>query len=80
MGEQAKLTRAAYRRLLLDDAGNWREDARLVLADLELVCYAIRSTIPGGPGPIDPMRVAHNEGCRSVFHHIKRMALLGDED
>ena len=73
------LVQAAYRRLLLNDDGSWREDAALILADLERKCYAIRSTIPDGPGPIDPLRMAHNEGMRAVFHHIKRMALTKEE-
>lgn len=74
------LTRAAYRRLFLDDNGNWTPDGALVLADLEAICYALRTSVPDASGPIDPLRLVYNEGSRRAYLHIKRQALTPEED
>ena len=60
----------AWRRLFLRDDGTLKEDALVVLADLEAECYQTRSTVDGTP--IDPLRMAMNEGKRTLYHIVKR--------
>lgn len=63
----------AYRSLFLDDDGNPRPEADVVLRDLEAVCGWMPKNMPTiKDGSIDPLRLAADAERRMVFAHIKK--------
>jgi hypothetical protein len=78
--ERIFMKRQAYRRMFLDQDGNVRPDAEVVLADLKKFCRAVTPTIVVSPvqKTIDPMAMAMAEGRREVWNRL--MAYLHLED
>jgi hypothetical protein len=74
------MRKQAYRRLFLDQSGNMRPDAEVILADLKRFCRANSSTAMVSPisKSIDPMAMAMAEGRREVWNRL--MAFLHLED
>lgn len=63
----------SYRRLMLNDDGTLREDALIVMADLERESRQTRTTAAlDRDGRIDPLGMAMNEGRRALFLHVRR--------
>lgn len=62
----------AYRALFLDEAGQIKPDADIVLRDLERECGWMVKALPTiKDGSIDPLRVAADQEKRRIFAHIK---------
>lgn len=78
--ERIFMRKQAYRRLFLDQSGNMRPDAEVILADLKRFCRANSSTAMVSPisKSIDPMAMAMAEGRREVWNRL--MAFLHLED
>jgi hypothetical protein len=71
----------AYRRLFLDQDGNIRNDADIVLADLKRFCRATGTTAIISPisKTIDPLAMAMAEGRREVWNRIQAHLHIEDK-
>jgi hypothetical protein len=58
------------------------EDGRIVLADLAVMCRATSSVADDeeGAAPVDPCRLAFEEGKRKVWLHISSMLALENRE
>jgi len=63
----------AYRALMLKEDGTLKDDAEIVLRDLEKACGWMSDSLPvGTDNHVDPYRAVASTARRGVFAHIKK--------
>jgi hypothetical protein len=72
---------SAYKKCLTDGHGNLTVDGQRVIKDLMQFCNAYKSTIYiSKDGVVDPLRLAYEEGRRTVFNRIRDYLNLSEAD
>lgn len=72
LAEQRLEVARAYRSLFLDDSGQIKPDANIVLRDLEKECgWMVKAMPTTKDGSIDPLRIAADQEKRRIYAHIK---------
>lgn len=67
----------SYRALFLDEEGNMKPEAAIVLRDLERECGAAKKTLPTAKdGHVDPMKVVENFARVAMYRHIKERLFM----
>lgn len=63
----------AYRSLMLNEDGTLKDDAEIVLRDLEKACGWMSDSLPiGTDNHVDPYRAVASTARRGVYAHIKK--------
>ncbi|TXI93643.1 MAG: hypothetical protein E6Q33_02710 [Neisseriales bacterium] len=74
-------TSIAFRDLFKKDNGDLTQDAEIVLKTLSRFCYADNVTMGTNfNGAVDPLKVAFNEGRRSVYLYILKKIKVTDKE